>query len=119
MLNGVPIFARGADWIPCDSFVEAIPPQRYQRLLTAARDANMTMLRIWGGGIYEHDVFYETCDRLGLLVWQDFMFACAMYPEDDRLRRRGRRRGALSDPPAAESSLPGALVRQQREPVAA
>ena len=83
VLNGVPIFARGADWIPCDSFIEAIPPQRYQRLLRAARDANMTMLRIWGGGIYEHDVFYETCDRLGLLVWQDFMFACAMYPEDD------------------------------------
>ncbi len=83
MLNGVPIFTRGADWIPCDSFVEAIPPQRYQHLITAARDANMTMLRIWGGGIYEHDVFYETCDQLGVLVWQDFMFACAMYPEDD------------------------------------
>jgi beta-mannosidase len=83
VLNGAPIFARGADWIPCDSFVEAIPDERYVNLLTAARDANMTMLRIWGGGIYEHDVFYETCDRLGLLVWQDFMFACAMYPEDD------------------------------------
>lgn len=83
VLNGVPIFARGADWIPCDSFVESIPPGRYQSLITAARDANMTMLRIWGGGIYEHDVFYETCDRLGILVWQDFMFACAMYPEDD------------------------------------
>jgi beta-mannosidase len=83
VLNGVPIFARGANWIPCDSFIEAIPPERYQMLLTAARDANMTMLRVWGGGIYEHDVFYETCDRLGLLVWQDFMFACAMYPEND------------------------------------
>jgi beta-mannosidase len=83
VLNGAPIFARGADWIPCDSFVEAIPVERYVNLLTAARNANMTMLRIWGGGIYEHDVFYETCDRLGLLVWQDFMFACAMYPEDD------------------------------------
>jgi beta-mannosidase len=83
ILNGVPIFAKGADWIPCDSFVGAIPSERYTRLLDQARDANMTMLRIWGGGIYEHDQFYTECDRLGILVWQDFMFACAMYPEDD------------------------------------
>ncbi|MBX3080546.1 MAG: glycoside hydrolase family 2 protein [Anaerolineae bacterium] len=83
VLNGVPIFARGADWIPAESFVGGIPDSRYQLLLTAARDANMNMLRIWGGGIYEHDVFYNLCDQLGLLIWQDFMFACAMYPEDD------------------------------------
>ena len=83
VLNGVPIFAKGADWIPCDSFVGTITPERYTRLLEMARDANMTMLRIWGGGIYEHDHFYAECDRLGVLVWQDFMFACAMYPEDD------------------------------------
>ena len=83
VLNGVPIFAKGADWIPADSFVGAIPPKRYEMLLTAARDANMNMLRLWGGGIYEHDVFYALCDRLGLLIWQDFMFACAGYPEDD------------------------------------
>ncbi|MBV9354576.1 MAG: glycoside hydrolase family 2 protein, partial [Chloroflexi bacterium] len=81
-LNGVPIFAKGADWIPCDSFVAEIAPEHYTRLVEAARDANMTMLRVWGGGIYEHDQFYGECDRLGLLVWQDFMFACAMYPED-------------------------------------
>jgi beta-mannosidase len=83
VLNGVPIFAKGADWIPADSFVGAIPPERYEMLLTAARDANMNLLRLWGGGIYEHDVFYALCDRLGLLIWQDFMFACAGYPEDD------------------------------------
>src|SRR5262249_25477414 len=83
VLNGVPIFARGADWIPADSFVGAIPDERYQMLLSAARDANMNMLRIWGGGLYEHNIFYDLCDQLGLLVWQDFMFACAMYPEDD------------------------------------
>ncbi|MGI9146736.1 MAG: beta-mannosidase [Chloroflexota bacterium] len=83
ILNGVPIFAKGSDWIPCDSFVGAIEPSRYTRLIQSARDANMTMLRVWGGGIYEHDHFYSECDRLGLLVWQDFMFACAMYPEDD------------------------------------
>ena len=83
ILNGVPIFARGADWIPCDSFVGAIGPGRRTALLERARDANMNMLRVWGGGIYEDDHFYAECDRLGMLVWQDFMFACAMYPEDD------------------------------------
>lgn len=83
VLNGVPIFAKGANWIPCDSFVGAIRTEQYSRLLEAARDANMTMLRVWGGGIYEHDHFYDECDRLGILVWQDFMFACATYPEGD------------------------------------
>ncbi len=83
ILNGVPIFAKGADWIPCDSFVGAIEPKRYTALLERARAGNMNMVRVWGGGIYEHDFFYAECDRLGLLVWQDFMFACAMYPEDD------------------------------------
>jgi len=82
VLNGVPIFARGANWIPADSFVGAIPPERYENLIFAARDANMNMLRVWGGGIYEHEAFYDLCDRLGLLVWQDFMFACATYPEE-------------------------------------
>ena len=82
VLNNVPIFAKGANWIPADSFVGAIPDAHYQRLLAMTRDANMNMLRVWGGGIYEHDIFYDLCDRLGILVWQDFMFACAMYPEN-------------------------------------
>jgi beta-mannosidase len=82
VLNGVPIFARGADWIPADSFVGAIEDERYEMLLRAAAEANMNMLRVWGGGIYEHDVFYDLCDSMGLLVWQDFMFACAVYPEE-------------------------------------
>jgi beta-mannosidase len=82
VLNGAPIFSRGADWIPADSFVGAIPDERYENLLTAAREANMNMLRVWGGGIYEHDAFYDLCDSMGLLVWQDFMFACAVYPEE-------------------------------------
>jgi beta-mannosidase len=83
VLNGVPIFAKGADWIPCYSFVGAITPDHYRKLLAAAKEANMNMLRVWGGGIYEHDIFYDLCDRLGLLIWQDFMFACAWYPESD------------------------------------
>ncbi len=83
VVNGVPLFARGANWIPADSFIGGIGNDRYERLLTAARDADMNMLRVWGGGIYEQDAFYDLCDRLGLLVWQDFMFACAPYPEDD------------------------------------
>ena len=82
VLNGVPIFARGADLVPAHSFVGAIPHSRYENLISAARGANMNMLRVWGGGIYEHDAFYDLCDSLGLLVWQDFMFACAVYPEE-------------------------------------
>ena len=83
VLNGVPLFAKGANWIPADSFVGAIPNEQYQRLLQLAQAGNLNMLRIWGGGIYEHDIFYDLCDQLGILVWQDFMFACAMYPEND------------------------------------
>jgi beta-mannosidase len=81
ILNGRPIFARGANWVLADSFVGAIEKERYGTLIGAAKDANMNMLRVWGGGVYERDAFYELCDELGLLVWQDFMFACATYPE--------------------------------------
>ena len=83
VLNGVPIFARGACWIPASSFVAAVDEAHYRRLLEAALEANMNMIRVWGGGVYEHDAFYDLCDELGLLVWQDFMFACAPYPEHD------------------------------------
>lgn len=83
VLNGVPIFARGANWIPASSFVGGLTTDRYEDLIDAAKDANMNMLRVWGGGIYEHDSFYNICDRLGILVWQDFMFSCAPYPEGD------------------------------------
>ncbi len=81
LLNGVPIFAKGANWIPVDSF---IPRGKkiglYEKNLIYAKQANMNMIRVWGGGIYEDDLFYEICDELGLLVWQDFPFACAVYP---------------------------------------
>ena len=79
-MNNKPIFCGGADWIPADSFTPRISSERYQAWLRLAVDANMTMIRVWGGGIYEEDIFYDTCDELGLLVWQDFMFACGSYP---------------------------------------
>ncbi|HEX8293121.1 MAG TPA: glycoside hydrolase family 2 TIM barrel-domain containing protein, partial [Pyrinomonadaceae bacterium] len=84
VVNGVPVFAKGANWIPADSFPERVTRERYRRLLESARDANMNMLRVWGGGYYEADEFYELCDELGIMVWQDFMFACSMYPGDEQ-----------------------------------
>ena len=82
VLNGVKLFAKGANWIPADSFVAQVDEARYSDLLELAVEANMNMLRVWGGGIYEKDVFYRLCDELGILIWQDFMFACARYPDD-------------------------------------
>jgi beta-mannosidase len=82
-LNGVRLFIKGANYIPQDSFVTRVTDAQYKKLVHGARDANMNMLRVWGGGIYENDIFYDLCDEAGILVWQDFMFACAMYPGDD------------------------------------
>jgi beta-mannosidase len=82
-LNGVPLFMKGANYIPQDNFVPRVSEDHYRRLIKSAVDANMNMLRVWGGGIYENDVFYDLCDKNGILVWQDFMFACAMYPGDN------------------------------------
>jgi len=82
VVNGRPLFAKGANWIPAHSFVAGLTHADYARDLQAAAAANMNLLRIWGGGIYEHEAFYDWCDELGLLVWQDFMFACTLYPGD-------------------------------------
>ena len=81
-VNGRPIFAKGANWIPAHVFPHGLSRADYEPLLRSAAAANMNMLRCWGGGIYEHEAFYDLCDELGLLVWQDFMFACALYPGD-------------------------------------
>ena len=81
-LNGLPVFMKGANYIPGDSFPTRVCPAGYERVVRSAVDANMNMLRVWGGGIYEDDLFYDLCDQNGLLVWQDFMFACVMYPGD-------------------------------------
>lgn len=79
-VNNTPIFGGGANWIPADSLASRIGPARYRAWVKLAADANMVMLRVWGGGIYEDQAFYQACDELGILVWQDFMFACGMYP---------------------------------------
>jgi beta-mannosidase len=80
-INGEKIYCKGADWIPTDSFIPRIADGTYEKLLGMAKSAHMTMLRVWGGGIYEQEIFYRLCDQYGLMVWQDFMFACAEYPE--------------------------------------
>ena len=82
-VNGRDIFAKGVNWIPCDAFESRQTPTRYRNLLESCRAANMNMVRVWGGGRFEGDAFYEICDELGLLVYQDFMFSCALYPDDE------------------------------------
>ncbi len=85
VVNGVPIFARGANWIPDDCFPSRVGADRYRARLQQAKDANMDLLRVWGGGLYEKEEFYDAADELGILVWQDFLFACAAYPEESPL----------------------------------
>ena len=80
VVNGVPIFAKGSNWIPADSFPTRIAPEQLEHLIRSAAEAHHNMLRVWGGGLYEDEYFYDLCDRYGILVWQDFMFACAGYP---------------------------------------
>lgn len=82
-INGVSMFVRGMDWIPDDCFPSRITPERYRERIQQAKDANTDLLRVWGGGLYETEAFYEACDELGMLVWQDFALACAAYPEEE------------------------------------
>ncbi|KAG6010046.1 Beta-mannosidase B [Claviceps maximensis] len=79
-VNNIPIFCGGSNWIPADSFVARISKERYHDWVRLVADGNQTMLRVWGGGIYEEQVLYDACDELGILVWQDFMFGCGNYP---------------------------------------
>ncbi|MCX5633079.1 MAG: hypothetical protein NTW93_05350 [Phycisphaerae bacterium] len=81
IINHHPVYARGAAWIPISLLVGSATEADYEKLLTAAKEANINMLRVWGGGIYETDTFYNLCDRLGIMVWQDFAFACSYYPD--------------------------------------
>jgi len=81
-LNGIPVFAKGENHIPNDMFLEKVTKEVYDWEIQTALKSNLNMLRVWGGGIYEDDYFYGLCDKSGILVWQDFMFACTLYPED-------------------------------------
>lgn len=79
-VNGRRIFMKGANWIPCSAYENEQTPERYRQLLASARDAHMNMIRVWGGGQYEKDVFYDLCDEYGILIWHDMMCSCAVYP---------------------------------------
>lgn len=85
ILNGVPVYAKGVNVIPFDNILSDVTPETYRRNLEPAAQANMNMLRVWGGGIYETDEFYRQCDSLGLMIWQDFIFSCTMYPSEGQL----------------------------------
>lgn len=88
VLNGMPLFARGASWLPVGMFPGSVTADEHRDLVLRAREAHFTMLRVWGGGVYEQDSFYTACDEFGILVWQDFMFACLDYPSaDEQLQR--------------------------------
>jgi beta-mannosidase len=101
-INGIDIFCKGANWIPADALPSRITRERIHLLLDEARRANMNMIRVWGGGFYEFDAFYEICDELGLLVWQDMMFSCSQYPStpeflkvvDEEVRYQVKRLGS-------------------------
>ena len=82
-VNGKKLWAVGANWIPDDSFPARVSDAQTRRALERARDLGMNMLRVWGGGLYESDAFYDAADELGLLVWQDFAYACSYYPDDE------------------------------------
>lgn len=90
IVNGQQIFSKGVNWIPCDALPSLQTPEKYEQLLKAVVDANMNTVRVWGGGQYEKDIFYDICDRLGIIVWQDCMFACALYPATRRFLQNVR-----------------------------
>ncbi|WP_116950148.1 glycoside hydrolase family 2 protein [Jiangella endophytica] len=85
-VNGRSLFIKGVNWIPESVFPGTVPAERVRARLVQAADAQVNLVRVWGGGVYESDEFYAACDELGLLVWQDFLFACAAYPEEEPLR---------------------------------
>jgi len=82
-LNGHPTFLKGANYIPADNFLNRVTPERHRKFVLDAKNSNMNCLRVWGGGIYQDDEFYDLCNENGILIWQDFMFACSMYPFHD------------------------------------
>ena len=115
VVNGRRTWIRGFNWIPDDCFPSRVTPARLAGRLDQAAAANANLLRVWGGGVYESDDFYDECDERGMLVWQDFPFACAAYPEE-LARGRGARRGDRQRRASAVAPEPARVERQQREP---
>jgi beta-mannosidase len=108
VVNGIEVFSKGADVIPFDSFANRVTPEIHRKILQAARDAHMNMLREWGGGYYESNDFYDICDELGLMVWQEFAFGGDMIPGDLAFQAGSNR----SDQTAPRSSQHRDLVRK-------
>ncbi len=81
LVNGIRMFCKGADWVPCDSIYARVTDEKYDTLVSEAASANFNMLRVWGGGVYERDAFFDACSRHGILLWHDFMFGCSTYPD--------------------------------------
>lgn len=81
-VNGTDVFCKGSNWVPASNMTGTIKDETYRHLLSAAKEANYNILRVWGGGLYENDIFYKLCDEKGIMVWQDFMFACSDLPDD-------------------------------------
>ncbi|XP_054164237.1 beta-mannosidase-like [Oppia nitens] len=79
-VNGIPFYAKGTNWIPANNLQEDITPEYLRELMESAHKANMNMMRVWGGGVYESDYLYQLADELGIMIWQDYMFACSLYP---------------------------------------
>ena len=117
LVNGVPVFVRGVNWIPDDAFVTRVDHARYATRIGQAIDAGVNYLRVWGGGRYEADDFYDLADEHGLLIGQDFLFACAAYPEEEPLASEDRRRSPRAGPAADGAPEPGHVGRQQRKPL--
>ncbi len=119
VVNGIPIFAKGADVIPFDSFPNRVTTADYRRILESARDANMNMIRHWGGGYYETDEFYSICDELGIMVWQDFMFGNDWQPGTYafKLNIEARPRTRCGDCATIPASCCGAVTTRPRAPM--
>ena len=94
VVNGKRIYAKGANWVPADSILARVNGEKYKKLIQLAKQANINMLRVWGGGIYEDKLFYRLCDEAGIMIWQDFMFACSAYPNENKEFLKNIRREA-------------------------
>ncbi|RPE12832.1 glycoside hydrolase family 2 protein [Chitinophaga lutea] len=96
MVNGHPVFMKGTNYIPSDNFLPRVTPERYRKMFADMQESNFNMVRVWGGGIYENDQFYDLADEKGILVWQDFMFACTLYPSDTAFLRQVKEEAAYN-----------------------